>query len=248
MGFLQFFTPKSFDVFEKKGDRLVGTNDLGLAKLQYEEALSRLEKSALPDMSEHRDRIEIKILDARESLARQHKDSAEELVAAGYLKEARELLDLARELSGDPQLIQEMDALMADLYADIPMDFHHQITEENDDEIFDLDDDEAYFLILCSTLPEDLQDVYTQLGENFQSGYIALNKGAFKPAADLLNKALSEQGDRITYVHLELATVYLSGHMRHSARSIGNPKRMTLRTRCCKPVRTNSKHPYLSCC
>ena len=81
MGFLQFFTPKSFDVFEKKGDRLVGTNDLGLAKLQYEEALSRLEKSALPDMSEHRDRIEIKILDARESLARQHKDSAEELVA-----------------------------------------------------------------------------------------------------------------------------------------------------------------------
>ena len=61
MGLLQFFSPKSFDVFEEKGDRLVRSNDLGLAKLQYEAALSRLERSSLPDVSEHRDRIAMKI-------------------------------------------------------------------------------------------------------------------------------------------------------------------------------------------
>ncbi len=210
MGFLQFFTPKAFDVFEEKGDRLVRSNDLGLAKLQYEEALSRLEKYALPDVSEHRHRIKMKIRDARESLALQHKVSAEELVAAGCFEEAEELLELARELTRDAQLIRDMDALMTDVTPDIPMELNIQGSEGTHDEVFDLKDDEAYFLILCSTLPDDVQEVYTGLGENFQSGYIALNKGAFAPAADLLKKALAEQGDRITYVHLELATVYLN--------------------------------------
>jgi len=210
MGFLKYFSPKSFDVFEEKGDRLVLSNDLGLAKLQYEEALSRLEKSALPSVSEHRDRIEMKILDARESLALQHKVSAEELVTAGCFEEAGELLELARELTRDPQLIQEVDSLIADVAADVPMELNTPISEETDDAVFGLNDDEAYFIILCSTLPDDVQDVYTGLGENFQSGYIALNKGAFESAADLLNKALADQGDRITYVHLELATVYLN--------------------------------------
>ena len=210
MGFLKFFTPKSFDVFEEKGDRLVRSNDLGLAKLQYEEALSRLKKSTLPDVLEHRDRIEMKILDARESLARQHKVSAEELVAAGCFEEAGELLALARELTRDPQLIRDIEALVTDVTADIPMELNAQVSERTDNDVFDLEDDEAYFLILCSTLPDEVQDVYAELGENFQSGYIALNKGAFEPAADLLNRALAEQGDSITYVHLELATVYLN--------------------------------------
>lgn len=210
MGFLKYFSPKSFDVFEEKGDRLVMSDDLGLAKLQYEEALSRLEKSALPGVSEHRHRIEMKILDACESLALQHKVSAEELVAAGCLEEAGELLELARELTRDPQLVQEVDTLAADIAEGVPMELDTQVSEETGDAVFDPNDDESYFLILCSTLPDDVQDVYAGLGETFQSGYIALNKGAFELAADLLNKSLAEQGNRITYVHLELATVYMN--------------------------------------
>jgi len=210
MGLLQFFSPKRFDVFEEKGDRLVRSNDLGLAKLQYEKAMSRLEEASLPDVSEHRDRIEIKIKNARESLALQHKISAEELVAAGCFEEAGELLELARELTREQQLIQDIDTLRSDVTAGSHMELEAGILEESDEETFDLDDEDAYFLILCSTLPDDVQDVYTVLGENFQSGYIALNKGAFELAEDLLNKALADQGERITYVHLELATVYLN--------------------------------------
>ena len=213
MGLLQFFSQKSFDVFEERGDRLVRSNDLGLAKLQYEEALSRLEKASLPDVADHRDRLEMKIKNACESLALQHKLSAQELVEAGCFEEAGELLELARELTRDAQLIREVEILVSDVAAGVHMEMGAEAWQEADgadDEVFDMNDDEDYFLVLCSTLPDDVQDIYAGLGRNFQSGYIALNKGAFGPAADLLKKARDDQGGRVTHVHLELATVYLN--------------------------------------
>lgn len=220
MGLLQFFSPKSFHVFEEKGDRLVKSQDLGLAKLQYEEALSRLERSSLTDVSEIRARIEMKIQNARESLALQHKVSAAELLAAGCFEEAGELLELARELTYDPKLLREVDTLLADMAAGVRMDPDAGIRQEIDDEVFDLDDEEAYFLVLSSTLPDEIQEIYAGLGENFRSGYTALNRGWFEPAADLLNKALNDQGGRITYVHLELATAYLNLGDVHAARAL----------------------------
>jgi len=220
MGLIQFFSSKAFDVFEEKGDRLVRSNDLGLAKLQYEEALSRLERSSPPDVSENRERIEKKIKDTRESLAIQHKVSAEELVAAGCFEEAGELLELARELTRDQQLIQEVDGLEADIAAGIPMEMAVESWQGAEDEIFDMGDDEAYFQVLCSTLPDEIQDVYEGLGENFRSGYIALNKGAFERAENLLDQALTDQEESISYVHLELATVYLNLGDAHAARAL----------------------------
>lgn len=220
MGLLTFFSPKRFDVFEEKGDRLVSSNDLGLAKLQYEKALSRLEDSSLPDVLEHRDRIEMKLQNAADSLARQHKVSAEELMAAGCFEEAGELLELARQLTRDPQLIRDMEPLVMDLAAGSHVELDAEVSEGTAEEVFDLDDEDAYFQILCSTLPDDVQGVYTTLGKNFQSGYIALNKGEFELAADMLNKALADQGERITYVHLELATVYLNLGDIHAARAL----------------------------
>jgi tetratricopeptide (TPR) repeat protein len=220
MGLLQFFSPKSFDAFEEKGDRLVRSQDLGLAKLQYEEALSRLERSRLPNVTGHRNRIEMKIQHARESLALQHKVSGAELLAAGCFEEAGELLELARELTCDSKLLREVDTLLADMAAGVRVEPEVGIPREIDDEVFDLDDEEAYFLVLCSTLPKEIQEIYTGLGENFRSGYIALNRGWFEPAADLLNKALTDQGGRVTYVHLELATAYLNLEDVHAAKAL----------------------------
>ena len=59
-------------------------------------------------------------------------------------------------------------------------------------------------------LPDDVQEAYAVLGENFRSGYIALNKSEFETAAGLLDRALGDQGERVTHVHLELATAYLN--------------------------------------
>jgi len=211
MGLFDFFSPKSFESIEEKGDRLVRSNDLGLAKLDYEKALSRLETASSAQVSQHRDRIEMKIQETGESLALQHKTTAEELIEAGCFEEAGELLDLARELTHDPQLSSDIDTLSAEVVPGAMAARQTEELEETPDwEEFDTDDEDGYFLILCSTLPDDVQDVYTALGENFQSGYIALNKGEFESAAVLLNRALEDQGQDITYVHLELATVYLN--------------------------------------
>ena len=211
MGLFDFFSPKSFESIEEKGDRLVRSNDLGLAKLDYEKALSRLETASSAQVSQHRARIEMKIQETGESLALQHKITAEELIEAGCFEEAGELLDLARELTHDPQLSSDIDTLSAEVVPGAMAARQTEELEETPDwEEFDTDDEDGYFLILCSTLPDDVQDVYTALGENFQSGYIALNKGEFESAAVLLNKALEDQGQDITYVHLELATVYLN--------------------------------------
>jgi len=211
MGLFDFFSPKSFESIEEKGDRLVRSNDLGLAKLDYEKALSRLEAASSAQVSEHRDRIEMKIQETGESLALQHKTTAEELIEAGCFEEAGELLDLARELTHDPQLSSDIDTLSAEVVPGAMAARQTEELEETPDwEEFDTDDEDGYFLILCSTLPDDVQDAYTALGENFQSGYIALNRGDFESAAGLLNRALEDQGQDITYVHLELATVYLN--------------------------------------
>jgi tetratricopeptide (TPR) repeat protein len=220
MGLFDFFSPKSFDAFEEKGDRLVQSNDLGLAKLQYEKALSRIEDVSLPAVSEDRARIELKIVNTAESLALQHKTTAEELLEAACFEEAEELLELARELTRDPQLLRDIDVLVPDAAAGSHAELENETAEEMDQEAFDADDENAYFLILCSTLPDDVQAAYTALGENFQAGYIALNKGAFQAAVTLLNKALVDQGERITYVHLELATVYLNLGDTHAARAL----------------------------
>ena len=153
----------------------------------------------------------MKIREAGESLASQHKTTAEELIKAGCFEEAGELLGLARELTRDPQLSSDIDTLSAEVVPGAMAARQTEELEETPDwEEFDTDDEDGYFLILCSTLPDDVQDVYTALGENFQSGYIALNKGEFESAAVLLNRALEDQGQDITYVHLELATVYLN--------------------------------------
>ena len=211
MGLFDFFSPKSFESIEEKGDRLVRSNDLGLAKLEYEKALSRLEAASSAQVSQDRDRIEMKIQETGESLALQHKTTAEELIEAGCFEEAGELLDLARELTHDPQLSSDIDTLSAEVVPGAMAARQTEELEETPDwEEFDTDDEDGYFLILCSTLPDDVQEAYTDLGENFQSGYIALNRGDFESATVLLNRALEDQGQDITYVHLELATVYLN--------------------------------------
>ena len=47
MGIFDVFSSESYEKYEKKGDRFFDSNDFGSAKLEYEEALSRLEQGFL---------------------------------------------------------------------------------------------------------------------------------------------------------------------------------------------------------
>jgi tetratricopeptide (TPR) repeat protein len=73
----------------------------------------------------------------------------------------------------------------------------------------DTDQDE-YFVALCSTLPEDVQEAYERYGENFKTGYIALNRGEFHTAVDYLSLALEDNPQGSGYIPLELAAAHLN--------------------------------------
>ncbi len=211
MGLFNFFNPKSFEDIESKADRLVRSNDLGLAKLEYEKSLERLLSASTADAAEHQDRIERKIRDTCETLAQQHLDMAQDLVAAKCPDEAAELLVLARELSNNMQLHQDIDSLVEQIETQNEIfDILAIAPESADPEMFNPEDEDSYFQILLSTVPEDVQADYLALGERFQSGYLALNQGDFPKAVELLSLVVAEQGDHITYAHLELATALLN--------------------------------------
>ncbi len=211
MGLFNFLTPKSFEDIEAKADRLVKSKDLGLAKLEYEKSLERLLSSSAGKASHHQDRIENKIRNTCESLARQHLDMAKDLMAAKCPAESAELLSLARELSSSAQLHQDIDSFedrvapQNDIFEQMAF-----VSESADSEAFDPEDEDGYFHILLSTMPEEIQANYIALGRRFQSGYLALNQGDFSLAVELLSQVVAEHAEPITYAHLELATALLN--------------------------------------
>jgi hypothetical protein len=48
---------------------------------------------------------------------------------------------------------------------------------------------DEYFAALCGTLPADVQKAYRRYGDNFKTGYLALNQGDFVVAARQLYPA-----------------------------------------------------------
>jgi len=211
MGLFNFLKPKSFEDIEAKADRLVQSNDLGLAKLEYEKALERLLSTSVAAASGHQDRIEEKIESTRDTLAQQHLDMARDLVAANCPTEAAELLRLARELSHSTHLHQDIDVLEKRIESENHVfDQKAFITASADPETVHPEDEDGYFHILLSTMPEEVQADYRALGELFQRGYLALNRGEFALAAALLSQVVNEHGEQITYAHLELASAQLN--------------------------------------
>ena len=166
---------------------------------------------SMADVAEHQSRIENKIQDTCETLAQQHLNMAKELVAAKCPTEAAELLTLARDLSNNMQLHQDIDGLVDRITSE--NDTIDQLTfapESVDSVAFDPEDQDGYYQILLSTMPEEVQAGYLALGERFQSGYLALNQGDFALAAELLSQVVAEQAEQITYANLELANAQLN--------------------------------------
>ena len=211
MGLFNIFQPKKFTDIEAKADRLVQSNDLGLAKLEYEKSLERLLSTAAKDASEHQDRIEDKIRKTCETLAHQHLDMAQDLVAANCPTEAAELLSLARDLSRNDQLHRGIDRLAEQIASQSDtLDQFTFVTESPDPDAFNQEDEDGYYQILLSTMPEEIQAEYRALGRRFQSGYLALNQGDFGLAVELLGQVVAEHGEQVTYAHLELANAQLN--------------------------------------
>ncbi len=222
--FLKKFSGKTPLAHEHEGDELFAADLWGKAKIEYERALQKMERSTAPD-PDFKARLQQKISGAKEALARGHKRSADDMLDAGFYDDARELYLLARELTNDPALQTEleekhqlldfqMNKSIGDLLsedAEAPFEDNDLRFEIEKPEFSQPDEEEdETFRALCGALPEEVQKAYLSYGPDFKKGYLALNRGDFSAAADYLSSALAENSTSGSFVPLELATAYLN--------------------------------------
>ena len=214
MGLLKQFFNQGPEKFEQKGDRFVDDRFFGHAKLEYEKALDALKRTA-PDQVDVKTRLHEKLQKTKDALALDHKQTGEDLMETGHHEEARELFELAIDLSQDEALISTVRRHLSEIQnlrvetnqAVVPE--YHLSTPVEDVSTYPVSDDEA-FTALCATLPEKVLRAYVSYGPSFKSGYLALNRGEFDMAADELSRALDENPTPDSYISLELATAYLN--------------------------------------
>ena len=101
MGLLNLFSGKNPEDYDLKGDKFSETGAYGKAIVEYERALERLEKTA-PWDDGFRQSLRDKIHNCKEALALQHKKSAEDMLEADYNEDAQQYIQLALELTEDP--------------------------------------------------------------------------------------------------------------------------------------------------
>ena len=221
MGLLGIFSGKDPENYEQKGDALFEARAYGKAVVEYERALDRLEKTA-PWDDGYRENIKDKIRTSKESLALEHQLTAKNLMEAGHDYDARQYIDLALELTEDPELKKVLEQQLIDgemheiedLENDFPdvemQDLEPEYQDEQVEESRNGEEDGEYFAALVGTLPDDVQDAYLSYGEAFKTGYLALNQGDFEKAADHFISAMEALSDPASYISLELATAYLN--------------------------------------
>ena len=227
MSFLKIFSGKTPEAHEQKGDELFAHEFWGKAKVEYERALDKLEKTA-PQNDTLRSRLQEKIQRTKASLAHRHKHNADEMLEAGFYHDARELYTLALELSEDAKLkanlaekLEQLDFQMSKKVEETLVDYEADEEQDGGRQLIETSGQgDEYFTALCGALPADIQKAYQRYGDNFKKGYLALNQGDFIVAADFLSKAMEENPTADSYIPLELATAYLNLQKHSEARRL----------------------------
>ena len=231
MGLLSIFSGKAPENYEQKGDALFEANAYGKAIVEYERALDRLGKTS-PRDDGYRQTLQDKIRTNKERLAREHQQTAQNLMEAGHDYDARQYIDLALELTEDPELKNALEQQLQtrevyeteDIENDIPeVEIQEQEPDDEDEQIeepLDRDEDDEHFAALIGTLPDDVQDTYLGYGDAFKTGYLSLNRGDFEDAAKHLAAAMEAHPDPASYIPLELATACLNLGKHEEARGL----------------------------
>jgi len=217
MPWLKFLSGPTPEKLENKGDALCVSGHWGPARQYYERALAKLEKGAHPDPGRCR-QLRRKIRQAREDLAREHRRTAISYLEGGHTKEAREALLLAKDISEDAGLREDvarqlaaMDDAPSPVWDDPPDAVRKTAARvDGSDTEHPAPSPEEHFQALCHTLPEVVARAYRQYGLDFRDGYIALNEGDFETAVRHLENAMAANPAPDSYIPLELATALLN--------------------------------------
>ncbi|MEW5803813.1 MAG: hypothetical protein AB1847_17100, partial [bacterium] len=213
MGLLKIFSGKKPEEFEQKGDALFESKEYGAAKIEYEAALSRLEKVS-PDDENLKGRLQQKLIQARDNLARMHQQAAKEMMDAEEYDQAEERLRLALELAEDPELTVSIEDQLREIDSRFTVDMDGGLSplDLREGDVEDPDYQERvdeYFAVLCGSLPENMMEAYQAYGDDFKIGYVALNHGDFDLALAKLEQAMKET-PYPSFIPLELAKAHLN--------------------------------------
>jgi tetratricopeptide (TPR) repeat protein len=220
MGLFKIFGGKSPEDLEARGDALFEAGECGRAKIEYESGLEKCRRKSPRDKALEGRLVE-KSSRAREALAVQHKEEGIEILESEYDEAAEECFRLALSLTEDPELVRELEGLLDGIRSrrrrasPLP-DPDEDLYEGSGDAGADAPGRGETFGALVSALPGPVRKAFSSYGEAFRDGYVALNEGDFRRAADRLSEALEEnpEGDRILP---ELATAYLNLEMQTEA-------------------------------
>jgi tetratricopeptide (TPR) repeat protein len=224
MGLFNIFKGKDPLQHEQQGDTYFDTGAFGQAKIEYETALEKRQKTS-PNDADPIGRLLEKIRRSKEALAREHKHSGDDLAEAGYFEDAREYYALALDLTQDPALVSELQNSLRDIEGRQVKKIHDELPDIAEPEVTVSaqtapENGDEYFSALCSTLPDDIRIAYLDYGRRFKNGFIALNQGDFETAAEELSRALEENPAPENFIRLELATAYLNLERLEEARAL----------------------------
>jgi predicted Zn-dependent protease len=217
MKFLHLLKGKTPEQIEIQGDVFFEKGEYGSSKIEYEKALSKLEKKD-PQAIEKISKVKEKVVQSCNGLASEHERTAADLIENGYTEEAESLLTLALQLATDEQIISSSEKRLQTLGSQstpsAEPDVHGSELLEKRKEVPDeqmvQDPGDHYFTLLVSTLPEEDQSEYHSYAESFKEGYVKLNQGDFEGAAFLFSKTLEESNSTGSFIALELGTTHLN--------------------------------------
>jgi len=214
MGLLKIFSGKTPQDLEQRGDSFAQANSWGKAKIEYEKALIKLEKTSGAETAS-KSRLEEKISRTKENLAREHKKTAEDMLEAGFYEDAKQYAELALELTEESHLRDQLQELSRDLDHHIHKQIQLEIPEfkvfdQPQEEPPPQQEDNGEWRALLGSLPDEIQQEYQSYGDEFKAGYLALNQGDFENAAALLSKALEDNPAPDSFIAMELATAYVN--------------------------------------
>jgi len=214
MGLFKFFSGKDPEEYEKQGDAYFDIGEFGAAKLEYENALQKLQKKR-PDDTGYANRLQVKIVRSRESLARAHMERGEEWMALELYDDAEDIFLLASELTENDELKDALEKLLRE----IKRRKRGGIREESpvvtggesatEKPVYHHEGDE-YFTALVNTLPDEIRQAYRSYGDTFKEGYVALNQGEYERALVLLTDAQEENTPGGNHIVFEIGTACLN--------------------------------------
>jgi len=197
---MSFFTKLLGGTFESnrdEGDEHLAEGRLGEAKMAYERAVRKADKTEGGAVQAVRDKIERCRLD----LAHKRIAEADALAESGEMENARDRLKDAIEICDTPEIAGAVEARRKRYEADIARDLVSDAHEMTEDELI---------AVIAGTWTDAQADEYAALPDCFRDAVLAGHDGDHANAVLLIERALaesdtaSEEKPEHYYAHLEL--------------------------------------------